>query len=258
MNLTAEQLNENYQELLGYIDKYIQGERKQKLLDFYKQYEERIILLPAAHKTAYHSAFVGGYVYHVNNVIKNAIVSYDVWQRAGSDLTQVSLESLVFCALNHDLGKIGTADEQAVFPSQDEWRKKNLGEMFTFNTKLAYMTVPDRSLYLLSSHGIEMTEDEWIAIRVHDGLYDDANKAYYKSFIPENRFRTPLALMLHEADMRAARIEFEHQYLKEIEQKNLASGEKNGNLDSNKKVPSKQKALSSVKSQGLKNMLDSL
>lgn len=257
MTLTAEQLNSNYQELLGYIDKYIQGERKQKLLDFYNQYEERIILLPAAHKEAYHSAFVGGYVFHVNNVIKNAIVSYDVWSRAGSDLSGITLENVVFCALNHDLGKIGTADEVSVFPSKDEWRKKNMGEMFTFNTKIAYMTVPDRSLFLLAQHGIEMSEDEWIAIRVHDGLFDDANKAYYKSFIPENKFRTPLSLIIHEADMRAARIEFEQQYLVKINQKNLAIQEKNGNLDSNKK-PSRQKALSSVKSEGLKNMLDSL
>ena len=31
----------------------------------------------------------------------------------------------------------------------------------------------------------------------------EANTPYFKSFIPENRFRTPLALIIHEADMRA-------------------------------------------------------
>ena len=43
---------------------------KQKLLDFYKKYEDRIILMPAAHKKEYHSAFPGGYVDHVNRVVK--------------------------------------------------------------------------------------------------------------------------------------------------------------------------------------------
>ena len=43
--------------------------------------------------------------------------------------------------------------------------------------------------------------------------------AYFKSFIPENRFRTPLALIIHEADMRAADIEWEQQYLPTIGKK---------------------------------------
>lgn len=129
MELQAEQLQANYDELISYIEKYIESPRKEKVLDFYKRLEDRLILLPAAHKAAYHSAFAGGYVFHVLNVIKNAIVSFDVWRRAGSDLSKITLDNVVFCALNHDLGKLGTKDEDAVYPSQDEWRKKNLGEL---------------------------------------------------------------------------------------------------------------------------------
>ena len=82
MELQAEQLQANYDELISYIEKYIESPRKEKVLDFYKQHEDRLILLPAAHKAAYHSAFAGGYVFHVLNVIKNAIVSFDVWGRS--------------------------------------------------------------------------------------------------------------------------------------------------------------------------------
>ena len=255
MNIEAEQLQANYDELISYIDKYIESPRKEKVLDFYKQYEERLIVLPAAHKAAYHSAFVGGYVFHVLNVIKNAIVSLDVWRRAGSNLVDITLDSVVFCALNHDLGKLGTKDEDAVYPSQDKWRKDNLGELYKFNTNLAYMTVPDRSIFLLQEAGIPMSQDEYIAIRTHDGLYDQANEAYFKSYIPENRFRTPLALIIHEADMRAARIEFEQQYLPTIGKGNLAKPNNKRTFNSNN---NKSKALSSVKSAGLKNMLDNL
>ena len=53
MELQAEQLQANYDELISYIEKYIESPRKEKVLDFYKQYEERLILLPAAHKAAY-------------------------------------------------------------------------------------------------------------------------------------------------------------------------------------------------------------
>ena len=104
--MNAQQLQSNYDELISYIEKYIESPRKEKVLDFYKQHEDRLILLPAAHKAAYHSAFAGGYVFHVNNVIKNALVSLDVWRRAGSNLVDITLDSVVFCALNHDLGKI--------------------------------------------------------------------------------------------------------------------------------------------------------
>ena len=38
-------------------------------LDFYKKYEDRIILMPASHKKEYHNAFPGGYVEHVNRVV---------------------------------------------------------------------------------------------------------------------------------------------------------------------------------------------
>ena len=50
MILTAEQVQENWDTLMEYINQYIQGDRKQQLLDFYQKYEDRIILMPAAHK----------------------------------------------------------------------------------------------------------------------------------------------------------------------------------------------------------------
>ena len=60
MKLTAEQIQENWDVFNNNIKLYITGERKQKLLDFYNQYAERIMLMPAAHKKEYHNAFPGG------------------------------------------------------------------------------------------------------------------------------------------------------------------------------------------------------
>ena len=53
MNLTAEEGLSNWIEFNSNIEKYITGDRKQKLLDFYKKYEDRVILMPAAHKRKY-------------------------------------------------------------------------------------------------------------------------------------------------------------------------------------------------------------
>jgi hypothetical protein len=40
MTLTPEQIQANWDQLLGYIDTYITGDRKDALLAFYKKYEE--------------------------------------------------------------------------------------------------------------------------------------------------------------------------------------------------------------------------
>ena len=259
MDLTAKQLQSNYQEFLGYIDQYIQGERKDQLLDFYKKYEERLILLPAAAKEGRHSSFPGGYIYHVNNVVKYALQLYKVWLTGGADMEKVSLENIVFCAINHDLGKMGSAEEEGVKPQTDEWRRNKLGEMYTFNTKLSYMSVPDRSLFLLQQHGIPMSQDEWVAIKIHDGLYDSSNESYLKNYMPETKPRTCLYHIIHQADMMASYIEFEQQWLNKLHKNNLDNRKGSNTLQSNaKKQPTKQKALSSVKSAGLQDMLKNL
>jgi hypothetical protein len=212
MVLTAEQIKENYEVLLKGIEKYVTGDRKQQFLDFYNNLDERIALLPASHKKAYHNCFPGGYVEHVIRVITAAFKLHEVWKNMGTKDTYTE-EELFVSALNHDLGKIGTLEEIYVFPSTDEWRKKNLGEMYSFNTKIQYMTTPDRSLFLLQQFGIQLTSNEWIAIKTHDGLYDQANEAYLKSYGPETKPRTSLPFIIHQADLMAARIEFEREWL---------------------------------------------
>jgi hypothetical protein len=42
MNLTAEQIQDNWDELMGYINEYISEPRKEKLLEFYSTYQERL------------------------------------------------------------------------------------------------------------------------------------------------------------------------------------------------------------------------
>jgi hypothetical protein len=79
-----------------------------------------------------------------------------------------------------------------------------------------YMTVPDRGLWLLSQLDIEVSKNEWLAIKLHDGLYDESNKPYLLSWAPETKLRTSLPIIIHQADMMAARIEFEREWLDKL------------------------------------------
>ena len=97
-----------------------------------------------------------------------------------------------------------------------------------------------------------------LAIQTHDGLYDPANEKYLKSFMPETKPRTSLPFILHQADMMAARIEFEVEWLPKFSQNNVEKSNSHFTLSDNKKTPTKNKALGTIKSEGLKNMLDNL
>jgi len=256
MNLTAEQIQENWNIFINNIEVFITGERKQKLLDFYNKYQDRIMLMPAAHKKEYHNAFPGGYVEHVNRVVDCAIKQANLWDEMGTDMSTFTMEELVFAAINHDLGKMGDEENEAYIPQTDEWRRNKLGEDYMHNDKIAFASVPDRGLYLLQSHGIQYTFNEMVGIQTHDGLYDEANKKYFMGFTPEVKPRTSLPYIIHFADMMAARIEFEREWLPKF--KNGTAKSAPVKKTTNTPSATKQKALSGVRSEGLKNLLDSI
>ena len=212
MSLTPEQIESNWQQFLGLIDLYISSPRKEKLLEFYNKYEERFCLMPASHKKEYHNCFPGGYIDHVLRVVNAAIDIDMVWKKYGVKETYTT-EELVFAALNHDVGKFGDFENEAVIPNPSEWHVKNRGEIYAFNPALAYMTVPDRGLWLLTQFGIEYSQNEMLAIKLHDGLYNESNKPYLMTWMPETKPRTSLIYIVHQADLMAARIEFEHEAL---------------------------------------------
>ena len=255
MKLTAEQILENWEEFLGNIEAYITGDRKDQLLAFYEKYAERIMMMPAAHKKEYHNAFPGGYVEHVNRVVQGALKLHSVWEEMGVDTSTYTLEELVFSALNHDLGKMGDENNDAYIPQDDQWRKEKLGEDYKFNDRLEYMSVPDRGIHLLMTHGIMMSRNEWLAIKLHDGLYDEANKSYLMSWSPETKPRTSLIYIIHQADLMAARIEFEREWNPKLKDgvKKVGSA-----VVKEKKAPIKTKALSNIQGVNLKNMFDNL
>jgi len=258
MNLTAEQIQDNWNELLEYIENYIESPRKEKLLAFYEQYSERLILMPASHKKEYHNAFPGGYVEHVNRVIKCALGQHALWAQHGVDITTYTVEELVFSALNHDLGKMGDEEHESYIPQTDQWRKDKLGEDYTHNTKIAFASVPDRGLFLLQSHNIQYSFNEMITIQTHDGLYDEANKKYLMGFGVETKPRTSLPFIVHQADLMAARIEFEREWLPKLKQEKTPISKIKITPTNSKKDQIRNKALGSIKSDNLKNLLDSL
>lgn len=215
MKLSAEQIQGNYELFCKNISDYISSPRKEQLLDYYKSVEDILLLAPASSKEGYHNAFPGGYVDHVNRVVEASIDLYNVWNNY-NEITSFTKEELVFAAINHDLGKLGVGNIPSYLPNESEWHVKNQGAIYKVNSKLPFMLVPDRSIMNLINAGISISENEYLGIKLHDGLYEDANKPYLISFNPESRLRTSLPLILHQADLLASRVEWEQHWLSKL------------------------------------------
>jgi len=239
--LTAEQIQENWIALLNLIKDTFEGERLEKLLKMYEYFEERMIVAPASGKEHYHNAHVGGYVEHVIHVTDLAVKLRKMWEAEGAtiDFTE---EEVIFAALHHDLGKVGDMDNDYYVPQDSEWHRKNRGEIFTHNGQLSYMTVTDRAIFLLNQFGITMSENEYIGLRLTDGLYEEANKNYYISWNPDWALKSNIAYVLHAADSMATHIEYDvwkRGDIEEVEakQEKLTSLKKALTVDDNEKKP---------------------
>jgi hypothetical protein len=213
--LSAEQIQANLEKFYAIIEKYISEPRATRLLALYQEQEDNLAFAPASSRASYHNAFPGGYVDHVNRVVEAAIRVTKLWSEMGATINFTE-EELVFSAINHDLGKLGRDGQPAYIPNDSEWHVKNQGAIYKPNTELAFIPIQDSSLFILQQAGLELTFNEWVAIKTHDGLYDDGNKAYLISSQNESKLRSSLPLILHQADILAARVEWEKEWIDKV------------------------------------------
>ena len=200
--LNTEQIQEKYEKFMEYVKT---DSRADKLTQMYEDFGNELISAPAAAKVHYHNAFPGGYIDHVLRVTDTALQLAAMYKKMGGTINFTKQE-VVFSALHHDLGKLGKPGVAPYYLDQDsDWHRKR-GEMYKHNPNLPYMSPPDRGLMLLQSYGITMTDNEWISIKVSDGLYDDGNKSYLKSFVPY-ALETNLPHIIHWADHLSSTVE---------------------------------------------------
>jgi hypothetical protein len=206
--LTPEQIQENWKQLIQLVEDNFTGERLEKLLKMYDYFEERMCMAPASGKEHFHNAHAGGYVEHVIHVTTSALKIKDVWEQSGATINFTD-EELVFAALHHDLGKVGDLSEDYYTPNDSDWHRKNQGLVYKHNGNLQFMTVTDRALFLLQHFGIKMSEIEYIGLMLTDGMYEEANKSYYVGYGADRSLKTNIAYILHQADMMATHIEYD-------------------------------------------------
>jgi len=213
MGLTSKQIDQNWKALIDHIKttfpEAYPDDRRERLLKMYHDLESRLMLAPASGINYYHNCFPGGYVDHVLRVIDCAIKLYQLWGDSGAHVKDYTREELIFSAMHHDFGKVGDMENDYYIPNKSEWHRKNQGKIYEHNPKLHFMTVSDRSLWLLNQFSIKMSMNEILGIKLADGMYEESNIRYFKAYTKDKQLKTNLPIIIHHADMMAMRIEHE-------------------------------------------------
>ena len=149
-----------------------------------------------------HLSREGGLAEHSFNVAQMALSLKEMFA------PDVPRDSVIICAILHDLGKMGQYGKPNYVPNMLTPRatKANPNPEPYQSDKKPYVTNPDlmyvdheiRSIVIAQQY-IKLTEEEQTAILWHNGLYGP-----FKYEIPGKE--TPLYLLIHMADMWAARV----------------------------------------------------
>jgi len=96
MEFTPEQIQSNWDKLIGIVEDTFEGERKEKLLEMYEHFKDRAMFAPASGVIYYHNAIPGGYVDHILNITECATKIYEMWKEMGAHTEEYTLESVIF------------------------------------------------------------------------------------------------------------------------------------------------------------------
>jgi hypothetical protein len=208
--LEAEKINQNWKMYRSKVNDLFPT-RKDQLNKMYDDFEDRIAMMPASSMAHFHNAFAGGYIDHVLRVMECTETLYNTWESSGADMSGYTKEELMFAAMHHDLGKVGfPGDGNEVYQIEtSDWHRKNMGRLYKHNENIPFTMVPDLSIWLLQKYEVSMSWNEYQAIKIHDGMYDESNKPYFVARSEKAKLKTNMAIILHHGDHMAAQIEYE-------------------------------------------------
>jgi hypothetical protein len=235
--MDTKNLEVQYSEFINYIDTYL-VDRADSLKKMYDSFGNRLVLAPASSIEYYHNAFVGGYIDHVLRVIDFSLKMYDFYEQTNQDLSGFTKSNLVFVAMNHDLGKLGFVGEgrEKYIPNDSDWHRKNMGKIYKTNDNIPFNLVPDLSLYTLQKFNVSVSWEEYLGIKIHDGLYEEGNKAYFIARSESASLRTNLQYIIHMADLMASKYEYATWKNSKNKEKNNIIKESNSALDDFKQL----------------------
>ena len=149
-------------------------DRKEEFQELMSYIENETEYLTAPASTRFHLCHEQGLLEHSVNVAETML-------KLKSTLApEISDDSCVIVALLHDLGKAGMPGNPQYIKNEPTPKQKAYGYAanppYRFNNELTYLSVPIRSLYLITTR-FPLIEEEVQAIAYHDGQYVEDNRS---------------------------------------------------------------------------------
>jgi len=155
--------------------------------------------------TKFHGAYEGGLVEHSLNVYVQALYLVKVEKKIRPDI-DIDDNSVAIAALLHDVCK------SDIYIKEQKWRKdaNNKWESYEAYGHDYKKTLPvghgEKSVIRLLQWGLELTDDEIMAIRWHMGHFDLSDYMEAKTSFNTSCDLSPLAAIISAADWLASRI----------------------------------------------------
>ncbi len=215
VKFSSEKLESNYQKLRNLVLELF-PDRQDALTKLYDDAYEIMVLAPASSVEHYHNTFTGGYIDHILRVYKYAQHVYELYKQQKIDVSGFTENELLFVAIHHDLGKLGFVElgesGSKYIPCESDWHRLNMGKLYDTNPNIPFSLVQHGSLYTLQRYNVSLSWNEFQGILIHDGLYDETNKAYLLTPNVKSKLKTKLPIIVHQADLMASMFEYDRWY----------------------------------------------
>ena len=133
---------------------------------------ERLITTPAATHDTRAGCFGGG-------LVQTSLEITSKMRKIASEFyPDIPVASILKVGLLHEIGKVGTLEEDLYLEQDSDWHREKLGQFYKYNENIDKSATPERSLYLLQHFGITLTHDEYYAIRLSQGSHLEENRFY--------------------------------------------------------------------------------
>ena len=177
------------------IDKLLMGVDREGMPDLVA-YLDEVGFFTAPASTKYHGAKEGALAVHSLNVLNNARTLAKAW--LGKKWYEEHQDSIIICALLHDLGKCGQFGKPLYVPNMLKTGQSE-AQPFKYNPDL--MVLPHEVVSIVEiTKFIDLSQEEQRAIAWHNGLY-----GCFKYDIPGKE--DELYMIIHFADMWASRVD---------------------------------------------------
>ena len=215
MELTTEQINENFEKFISLLETNVKREGVDKLIKWFRAKDTKIA--PAS--TKYHCAFAGGLIYHCLNVYNRLkrliameyptmVVDENGEMKQVENACPYDEETITIVALLHDISKVEFYEiqERNAKNEKGEWIKVPFYSVRDESQRLIFDTHPVNSYYMITKF-IGLKYEEELAIVHHEGAFDTGLDGIKLANVMNAYKRSPLGLLLHQADMLATCID---------------------------------------------------